>query len=471
MISGSRMAWILAAAVALSGCGNNSSVKHNSAKPNAVTQSRQPKAQPGVPATPSQPPTGSPGGLFGPATGKTGANPFDLSPKPGPTAVPGKPGTVPVTPNARPQAKQLFALLQNAYRSSRSLKVQGASSVTVKQDGKTAGQQSNETFSTTYKAPGKFIISSPGVSVTCDGKNVSIYSSVAKRYAKEPFTKDFARNLVYSKPGVGIMGLLFGMDYTSGIQSYKLLPDVKVAGQDAFALALRFKKGAGGAPDTVLTQTLWIGKRDLCIYRNEVVAITRPRPPKGFKGKMPKVMETRMVGTVSKFAANPKISDSAFVFKAPSGAKAIEKPKSVNLIGKPAPDFAFTWTDGSNKKLSDFKGKPVVLVFWAMPMPESEVRALKAACDNHKDDATVIAINFNAGQQDKVQEFLKSKGCVFPFVSGNAEIGNIASKDYGLRGIPSVLLIDSSGKVRQATIGVPEAKDMDVKLKEYASAP
>ncbi len=462
MISRYRMAWILvAAAIALSGCGNNSSVKSNSAKPNAVAQSKQPEAKPGVPAAPSQPPTGSPG--------KTGANPFDLSPKPGPTAVPGKPGTVPVMPNARPQAKQLFALLQNVYRSARSLKVQGASSMTFKQDGKTAGPQSNETFSTTYKAPGKFIIDSPGVSVTCDGKNISMYYKTAKRYMKTPFTKDVARNLVYSKPGVGVMGLLFGMDYTSGIESYKLLPDVKVAGQDAFALALRFKKGAGGAPDTVLTQTLWIGKRDLCIYRNEVVAVTRPRPPKGFKGKMPKVMETRMVGTVSKFAANPKISDSAFVFKAPSGAKAIEKPKSVDLIGKPAPDFAFTWTDGSNKKLSDFKGKPVVLVFWAMPMPEEEVRALKAACDSHKDDATVIAINFNTGQQDKVREFLKGKGWVFPFVSGNAEIGNIASKDYGLRGIPSVLLIDSSGKVRQATIGVPEAKDMNAKLKEYAS--
>ena len=480
MILRFRIAWILvAAAILLSGCGNKSSIKSSS-----VAQSKQPNAKQGAPATPSQP-SGSPGtgssrnqsgagGLFGSEPGNTAANPFSLSPTPGPTAASGKPGTMPITPlppNAKPQAKQLFMLLQNAYRSARSLKVQGTSSMTIKRDGKSAGQQSNEAFSTTYKAPGKFIIVSPGVSMTCDGKNVSIYSSVAKRYMSTPFNKDFARNLVYSKPGVGLMGLLFGMDYTGGIESYKLLPDVKVAGQDAFALALRFKKGAGGAPDTVLTQTLWIGKRDLCIYRNEVVAVTKPSRPKGYTGKMPKVMEARIVGTVSQFAVNPMISDAAFVFKAPSGAQAIEKPKSVNLIGKPAPDFSFAWTDGANKKLSDFRGKPVVLVFWAMPMPDDGMRALKSACDNHKDDATVIAINFNVGQEDKVREFLKSKNCVFPFVSGNAEIGNVAAKDYGLRGLPSVLLIDGSGKVRQATIGVPEAKDLNAKLKEYASNP
>ena len=179
-----------------------------------------------------------------------------------------------------------------------------------------------------------------------------------------------------------------------------------------------------------------------------------------------------MVDTAGSFTFNPKLGDAAFVFRPPSGAKAAkiaQPPKPVNLIGKPAPDFAFTWTDGSNKKLSDFRGKPVVLVFWAMPMPENQVRALKAAYDSHKDDAAVIAINFNAGQE-KVRDYLKSKKCEFLFVAGTEEIGQVAMKQYGMRGLPSVVLIDSAGKVRQATIGIPDAKDMDAKLKEYASA-
>jgi len=461
-------------AVAVCGCGNKGGVS-TTAKPNVTAHTNKPEVNPEASGTPSQPTAGSNPSLPLGESGYPAANPFGLGPTPGAAPTPGTPGTAPVKPlppNARPEARQLFAALRNAYRSARSLKVSGTSSMTVKQDGKLVMRQAGIKLSTTYKAPSKFILDTPDGATTCDGKSVCMYGKAAKRYQKGPFSKDVARMLVYSKPGVGIMGLVFGMDYATGIETYKLLPDAKMSGRDTFVLSLRFKKGAAGSPDSVVTQTLWIGKRDLGIYRNEVVSVTRPRAPKGYTGKVPKLIEARLVDTAASIAFNPKLSDAAFVFRPPSGAKAAkiaQPPKPVNLIGKPAPDFAFTWTDGSKKKLSDFRGKPVVLVFWAMPMPENQVRALKAACDSHKDDAAVIAINFNAGQE-KIRDYLKSKKWEFPFVAGTEEIGQVALKQYGMRGVPSVLLIDSAGNVRQATIGVPEAKDMDAKLKEYASA-
>ena len=99
-------------------------------------------------------------------------------------------------------------------------------------------QRAGIKLSTTYKAPSKFILDTPDVATTCDGKSVCMYGKAAKRYQKGPFSKDVARMLVYSKPGVGVMGLVFGMDYTTGIETYKLLPDAKMSGQDAFVLSL-----------------------------------------------------------------------------------------------------------------------------------------------------------------------------------------------------------------------------------------
>ena len=40
-------------------------------------------------------------------------------------------------------------------------------------------------------------------------------------------------------------------------------------------------------------------------------------------------------------------------------------PEWIDSYGKPAPDFEFTGVDGKKIKLSDHKGKNVLLVFWA----------------------------------------------------------------------------------------------------------
>lgn len=461
-------------ALAFSGCGNkNASVKSTAkaTKPAAETKlSDSNKA--------GQPGAALPG--LGSGTGLDSIlNPLGSAPpgsgvgtpiKPGPALAPGnKPPAAPVkpiSPNVRPEPKQLMAVLQQAYRAAGSMKVEGTSSTTIKMDGKVVGSQSGEVFTTTFKSPDKFIMTSKESSITCDGKNVTIYSPSAKRYHKMPFDQEFARNMVYAKPGVGMMGLAFGMDYMEAIASYKLLKDAKVAGQDTFVLQIKFKKGAGAMANADVTQTLWVGKQDMAIYKNQVVAVEKPVRPKDFQGDFPKTVETTIVGTVTKFTANPKLADSAFAFKAPAGAKPVEPPKEINLIGKAAPDFSFTASDGSRQKLSDLQGKPVMLVFWAMPMPEDQVKLLQSAYTEHKDDTQIVAINLNP-EPDKIREFMKSKGYSLPLLFGDEAIARVAMEKYGIRGVPSMLLIDKSGTVRLATIGIPEPDDLTAKLAKY----
>ncbi|MCX6345559.1 MAG: TlpA disulfide reductase family protein [Armatimonadetes bacterium] len=464
----------LAAALAISGCsGKDAAVKSpaQSAKPapNAKPANSKPSVSGGQSALPSSPLTDA-------LAGKTPANPLDFSgnssAKPGYGNLPTipKPGIAnsvkPIPPVGRPEPKQLLMVVQAAYRSAKTLRIDGFSSSIIKQDGKVVMREQNVRIGTLYKAPSKFVLSSPDFKMTCDGKNVAVYAAAAKRYQKMPFNAKFARDLVYSKPGIGVMGLLFGVDYISAIDSFKLLKDAKMQGQDTFVLALHFKKGAGGMPDSNVNQTLWIGKRDLVVYKNQVIVTMHPKAPKGFKGKVPKLIETTLIGTVQKCSANTKIADSVFVFKAPSGAKAITAPKPVDLIGKPAPELSFTSADGSKKSISDFKGKPVILIFWALPMPDEQLSALQSAYDKQKDNAEIIAINFN-GQNDKVKEFMQKKDYSLPIVFGDESMFKLAVEKYGMRGMPFMLIIDKAGNVRLATIGIPDANDMAAKVEKY----
>jgi outer membrane lipoprotein-sorting protein len=96
---------------------------------------------------------------------------------------------------------------------------------------------------------------------------------------------------------------------------------------------------------------LWIGRDRLRRYRT-----TRSISENVFE-------QTFTYGAMD---LSPAIADEAFVFTPPAGAHAISAGDESKLlaIGTNAPDFTATYLDGKMLKLSDFKGKPVLLSFW-----------------------------------------------------------------------------------------------------------
>lgn len=462
----------LGALVAFSGCANKPQPvkpKINISRPPAQTAPPSTiPAKPGAPGAGGQ--SAQPGSpLENAFSGKGTANPFapqkPPAARPGATAMPGIGGAKPaavVPPVGRPDPKKLFLAVEAAYRSFITLRQNGVSSNSITQDGKVMAKQLNQKFTAIVKKPAKFVLTSPESTLSCDGKTVTIYYAGPKRYSKMPFGKDVARQMVYSKPGVGLMGLLWGEEYSVAVDSYKLLKDAKISGKDTFVLSLRFKKGVGGLRDGEMTETLWIGKRDLGIYRNDLVTTIHPKAPKGYKGKVPKIIISKLSNTVTSFMPNVKLSDSQFVFKAPSGAKPVEMPKQVNLQGKPAPDLSFKWTDGTRKSLSDFMGKPVVLVFWAMPMSDSNLSSMQNA---YNSGTEFIAICFNR-DTDKVKQFLQKKKYTMPIVFADEELTKTVAEKYGIQGLPTVMTIDKNGIVRAISLGMPDKKGMDAMLKK-----
>jgi len=375
------------------------------------------------------------------------------------------PGIAPGTP--KPTAGELIRQLQSAYRGMSSLKAEGVSETTVSADHKPVGKAQRENVSLIFKRPNKMVVDTPASRVTMDGKVVYNYSHSAKQYIKVPVTPAFVKSLASGKPGMGIMGLLYGTDYTKAIVSPKMLPDAKIGGHEVYVVSFGLKSGVAVPKGVSGTETLWIGKSDLGVYKNRVtLAIdTRSlsRNVKGANGKAAKVIETTTTNELTVFQPNAKVADSTFAFKPPSGAKLFAQPKLTSLLDKPAPDFSFTMADGTSRKLSDLRGKFVLLSFWALPMCDPQLPVLQSLSKALKSDTELVAINLN-GDKAAVTEYLTKKGDTFPVVFADAQIAKVAGEQYGLRALPTTLILDKNGVVRAQFLGLVTQKQIEDRL-------
>ena len=123
--------------------------------------------------------------------------------------------------------------------------------------------------------------------------------------------------------------------------------------------------------------------------------------------------------------------------------------------GTQAPDFTLKDIDGKEFSISDFKGKTVVLVFWASWCPDcrAEVPQLKQIAASANPVTTVfVQVSF-----DRSLEALRSFSVdnALPGVLLFDPAGKKESKvgaDYHVKWIPSLYIIDPEGKIKLGTV-------------------
>lgn len=118
-----------------------------------------------------------------------------------------------------------------------------------------------------------------------------------------------------------------------------------------------------------------------------------------------------------------------------------------------APGFKLKDLSGKVVQLSDFKGKPVMIDFWATWCPPCR-ESIPALVRIHKAYSgrglVVLGISMDQGGWDSVMQFVAENGIGYTVLKGTDSVQD----DYQVRTIPMVVLLNKEGKMVKRYIGV-----------------
>lgn len=120
-----------------------------------------------------------------------------------------------------------------------------------------------------------------------------------------------------------------------------------------------------------------------------------------------------------------------------------------------APDFVLPGEDGKTYRLGDYRGKVVVLNFWATWCPPCryEMPAMERAWQKVKGKG-VVFLAVNVGEdEDQIFQFLGDYPVTFPILMDQK--GEIV-KRYPVVGLPTTYIISPNGRVTHRAVGTRE---------------
>jgi len=150
---------------------------------------------------------------------------------------------------------------------------------------------------------------------------------------------------------------------------------------------------------------------------------------------------------------------------------------SVNTVGKvaevkvrPAPDFALQFFGGQSFRLSEQRGRGVVVNYWASWCPpcREEARTLEATWRTYRDRGILlIGVDVWDSETD-ARAFLREFGVTYP--NGPDPTGGILI-EYGVTGIPETYFIDRDGQLLRRWVGPLTERQIAAFIEELLPPP
>jgi peroxiredoxin/YHS domain-containing protein len=130
------------------------------------------------------------------------------------------------------------------------------------------------------------------------------------------------------------------------------------------------------------------------------------------------------------------------------------------VLPRPAPAFSLKNLAGETVKLSDLKGKVVLVDYWATwcapcvaTMPEMQKLHEKYGAKG----LTVLGVSIDEEGEKKVKPFIAKRKFSYPILLDDQNIW----KGYNIKAIPALFLVDREGQIVKQWTGKPDKKDVE----------
>lgn len=128
------------------------------------------------------------------------------------------------------------------------------------------------------------------------------------------------------------------------------------------------------------------------------------------------------------------------------------------VVGR-APPLEGVDLDGAPRSLAEFRGRPVLVYFWATwcPVCRAERGTVRAIAE----DYPVLSVALEDTAPAALRAYVEEHGLDFP-VLRDAD-GGLAHR-YGVRGVPAFFVIDGAGMIRSAAVGYTTGPGLRLRL-------
>ncbi len=127
-------------------------------------------------------------------------------------------------------------------------------------------------------------------------------------------------------------------------------------------------------------------------------------------------------------------------------AWAVQTKSAPPLASGIAPDFSLTTFDGQNISLSELRGKPVIINFWAswcIPC-RTEAPILERAWNDYRERGVVILGVDYVDTEDAAKKFIQEYGMTYP---NGPDLGTRISQTYRITGVPETYFVTREGNM------------------------